>query len=130
MICKFVFKGDKEIGESIDVYNEHLIVKVEADFIAIPLKNIERIEDDRIIISEFDENEAKKAGEKWVTEKSKPIRLEELKAFGFEDLKIEDEVEKSVQIVQEIKGTDETSESKEDFKVNEDKKETKEIDKL
>ncbi len=92
MICKFVFRGEKEIGESIDVYNGHLIVKVEADFIAIPLKNIESVEDDRILISEFDEVEAKKVGEKWVVEKSKPITLEELKAFGFEDFKIEEEI--------------------------------------
>jgi len=93
MICKFVFKGEEAIGESIDVYNEHLIVKVEANFIAIPVKNIEKVEGDRIVISDFDENEAKTIGEKWVIEKSKPISLEELKAFGFEDFKVEIEGE-------------------------------------
>lgn len=152
MICKFVFKGDEEIGESIDVYNEHLIVKVEADFIAIPLKNIEKVEDDKILISEFDESEAKKVGEKWVVEKSKPISLEELRGFGFEDFRVETEdkkeieeaseeesektEEKSVEKVKEEKVTEgKDPESKTiEFKEDEDKKEKGEsketIDKL
>ncbi len=83
LICKFVYLGDKEIGETIDIYEEKLIVKMGAEFAAIPMRNVEKIEGERIYISPYDENDAFKMGKKWVEEKSKPVSIEELKIFGF-----------------------------------------------
>lgn len=83
LICMYVFKGDKEFGESIDVYNDYLIVKVGAEFLAVPRKCIKSVEDGKIILSDFDEGEAKELGRKWMEEKSKPVTLEELKSYGF-----------------------------------------------
>ncbi len=83
LICKFVYLGDKEIGETIDIYEEKLIVKMGAEFAAIPMKNVERVEGEKIYVLPYDENDAFKVGKKWVEEKSKPVSIEELKIFGF-----------------------------------------------
>ncbi len=83
LICRYVFKDGREYGESIDVYGDYLIVKVDAEFLAVPKKCIEKVEGDRILIADFDEEEAREIGKKWVEEKSKPVSLEELKSYGF-----------------------------------------------
>jgi hypothetical protein len=83
LICKFVYLGEEEIGETIDVYEGRLIVKMGAKFAAIPLKNVERVDGERVYISGYDENEAFRMGGKWEDEKSKPASVEELKIFGF-----------------------------------------------
>jgi len=82
LICKFVFKNGKEIGESIDVFDGYLIVKRAEEFFGVPLSAI-RDDGERITISDFDEMEGKKIGEKWIAEKSKPISIEELEKYGF-----------------------------------------------
>ena len=83
LICKYVYRDGREYGESIDVYGDRLIVKVGADFLAIPLDCVERVEDDKVFIREFNSKEAEEAGKKWIEEKSRPVSLEELKAYGF-----------------------------------------------
>lgn len=83
LICKFVYLGDKEIGETIDVYGGKLIVKMGAKFAAIPLKNVERVDEEGVYISGYDEKEAMDDGKIWEEEKSKPVSIEELKIFGF-----------------------------------------------
>ncbi len=83
LICKFVYLGDKEIGETIDIYEERLIVKMGAEFAAIPMKNLEKMEGEKIYVSSYDEKDAIEVGKKWVDEKSKPVSIEELKIFGF-----------------------------------------------
>lgn len=93
LVCKFVMKGDESIGESIDVHNERLIVKVGSDFLAVSVNNIEKVESDKIYVSDFDHKKAEDAGKKWINEKSKPVSLEELKMFGFEEPKEEGEEE-------------------------------------
>lgn len=83
LICRFVFKDGKEFGESIDLFDNHLIVKVYDKFIAIPMKCVS-FDGEKITITEFDEQKALELGIKWV-EKSKAVSEEELKNFGFED---------------------------------------------
>ncbi|AAB89165.1 MULTISPECIES: DUF5749 family beta-barrel protein [Archaeoglobus] len=83
LICMYVFKGEESFGESIDVYGDYLIVKVGTEFLAVPKKSIKSVEDGRIVIGEFDEEEARELGRKWLEEKSKPVTLEELKSYGF-----------------------------------------------
>jgi predicted ATPase len=83
LICRFVLKNGENFGESIDEYGDYLIVKVSADFLAIPKKCIEKVDGEGIYISDFDEEEAKEIGRKWVEEKSKPVSVEELKSYGF-----------------------------------------------
>ncbi len=83
LICKFVFKNGKSFGESIDIYKNYLIVKVGADFIGIPKDCIQKVELDKIVVSDFDENAALEVGKKWIEEKSKPVSIQELKSYGF-----------------------------------------------
>jgi len=83
LICKYVYRDGKEYGESIDVHENRLIVKVGSNFIAIPLESIEKVDEERIFVGEFDGKEAEEIGKKWMEEKSKPVSLEELKTFGF-----------------------------------------------
>ncbi|MBO8182567.1 MAG: hypothetical protein H0Z28_07210 [Archaeoglobus sp.] len=83
LICKFVYLGDKEIGETIDIYEEKLIVKMGAKFAAIPLQKIERVDGEKVYLSAYDEKRAFEDGKKWEDEKSKPVSIEELKIFGF-----------------------------------------------
>ncbi len=83
LICKYVYRDGKEYGESIDVYEGRLIVKVGSDFLAIPLESVERVEEDKVFIKDFDGRDAEKSGKKWIEEKSKPVSLEELKSYGF-----------------------------------------------
>ncbi|WP_202320587.1 DUF5749 family beta-barrel protein [Archaeoglobus neptunius] len=85
LICKYVFKDSVSFGESIDVHRDRLIVKVGAEFLAIPKACIKSVEADKIVLSEFDEEEAKEAGRRWIEEKSKPVTLEELRSYGFGD---------------------------------------------
>ncbi len=75
LICKYVIRNGKTIGESIDVFEGFLIVKVGGDFIAIPREKIIKVETERIYVSNFDERTAKEVGERWVVEKSKPMSL-------------------------------------------------------
>jgi len=70
LICMYVFRGEESFGESIDVYGNYLIVKVGSEFLAVPRKSIKSVEDGKIIIGDFDEEEARKVGIKWVEEKS------------------------------------------------------------
>ncbi|MET1125081.1 MAG: DUF5749 family beta-barrel protein [Archaeoglobaceae archaeon] len=83
LICRFVYKDGKPFGESIDVYENYLIVKVGVDFIAVPKRCILRVNDEGIHIGEFDEVVAKEVGSRWMEEKSKPVSLEELRGYGF-----------------------------------------------
>ncbi|AGK60277.1 hypothetical protein Asulf_00244 [Archaeoglobus sulfaticallidus PM70-1] len=83
MICKFVYCNGAMVGESVDVYENMIIVKVGERFIGIPLDRVEKVDAENIHISEFDEDEAKEVGERWFNEKSKPVSIEELNVFGF-----------------------------------------------
>lgn len=83
LICKFAVREGKRFGETIDVYNGHIIVKISTDFIGIPLERVEKISDDEVHFQDFNENEAKQIGLAWIEEKSKPVSLEELKSYGF-----------------------------------------------
>lgn len=85
LICKYVVKDGKDFGESIDVHDDSLIVKSGSDFFAVSVNSIEKVESDKIYISEFDKNQAKNLGKKWIDEKSKPLSLEELKLFEEEE---------------------------------------------
>ncbi len=85
LTCKFVFKEGSLFGESIDVYGNYLIIKVESSFLAVPKDCIEKVEGDSITIGDFDVEKAKEVGGRWMEEKSKPVSLEELKGFGFSD---------------------------------------------
>jgi len=75
LICKYVIRNGKTIGESIDVFEGFLIVKVGGDFIAIPREKIIKVETERVHVSDFDERTAREVGERWVVEKSKPMSL-------------------------------------------------------
>ena len=83
LICMYVFRGEEEFGESIDVYGDYLIVKAGSEFLAVPKNCIKSVDGDKIVVSEFDEEKAVEVGKKWVEEKSKPVSLEELKSYGF-----------------------------------------------
>ncbi len=91
LVCKYVMKGEESIGESIDVHNDQLIVKVGSEFLGVSVNNIEKVESDKIYVSDFDHEKAENVGKKWVDEKSNPVSMEELKMFGFEEPKEEDE---------------------------------------
>ena len=54
LICKFVVKDGEVIGESIDVYEDFLIVKIENDFVGIPTNAITKVEKERIFVKDFD----------------------------------------------------------------------------
>lgn len=82
LICRFVVNDGRLIGESIDVYNEHLIIKSAEKFFGVPLSAV-REDGEKLIVENFDEEKAKEIGEKWVVEKSKPVSLEELEKYGF-----------------------------------------------
>lgn len=82
LVCKFVIKDGKRFGESIDVYGDHLIVKIGSDFIGIPKDCIVEVKEDSIVIKDFDLMLAKEVGKKWIEEKSKPVSLEELEKMG------------------------------------------------
>ncbi len=84
LICKYVIKNGKKLGESIDVYENCLIVKVGDKFIAIPKSCIVKVEAENIHVSDFDEKKARELGEVWVIEKSKPVSLEELERMKYE----------------------------------------------
>ena len=84
LICKYVIKDGKKIGESVDVYENCLIVKVGGEFIAIPKSCIIRVEMENIHVKDFDEEKARELGEVWVVEKSKPVSLEELERMRYE----------------------------------------------
>jgi hypothetical protein len=83
LICKFVVRNGEQLGESVDVYHDHLIIKIGSEFIGVSVSKIERVEAEKIHISDFDEKEAKEFGKRWVEEKSKPVSVEELNLFGF-----------------------------------------------
>ena len=83
LICKFVVKDGENIGESVDVYDDHLIIKVGSEFIGVSTSKIEKVEAEKIYISDFDEEGAKEFGKRWIAEKSKPVSVDELKLFGF-----------------------------------------------
>lgn len=85
LVCKYVMKGEESIGESIDVHNDQLIVKAGSDFLGVSVNNIEKVESDKIYVSDFDQKKAEDVGKKWIDEKSKPVSMEELKMFGFEE---------------------------------------------
>ncbi len=82
LICKFVIKDGKKIGESIDVYENNLIVKIGSDFIGIPIDCIMEVDNENIKVKDFDIMLAKEVGKKWIEEKSKPVSLEELEKMG------------------------------------------------
>ncbi len=82
LICRFVEKDGEIIGESIDVFEGHLIVKRREKFIGVPLNVVELI-NDKIIVRDFDEKRGEEVGEKWIEKTSKPITLEELEIYGF-----------------------------------------------
>ncbi len=82
LICKFVIKDGKKIGESIDVYENNLIVKIGSDFIGIPIDCIIEVDKENIKVKDFDIMLAKEVGKKWIEEKSKPVSLEELEKMG------------------------------------------------
>jgi len=87
LLCKYVVKNGENFGESIDIHGDNLIVKVGSEFLGVSIKKIEKVESDKIYISDFDMKEAENLGKKWIDEKSKPVSLEELKIFGFEEKK-------------------------------------------
>jgi hypothetical protein len=103
LVCKFVIRKGENFGESIDVYNDYLIIKIGSEFIGVALSKIEKVEAEKVYISDFDEKEAEELGKKWVNEKSKPISLEELKILVDEDEKGErEEIEEIDEIVKNI----------------------------
>ncbi|MEM0350562.1 MAG: DUF5749 family beta-barrel protein [Archaeoglobaceae archaeon] len=81
LICRFVYKDGKEYGESIDVFGDHLIVKVQDKFIAVPMKVVS-FDGEKIFIGEFDEKKGLEIGMKWMS-KSRAFDEKELKIFGF-----------------------------------------------
>ncbi len=82
LICRFVRKDGREIGESIDVFDGHLIIKSSERFFGIPLDSVKE-DGEYLVITEFDEENARNIGERWIEEKSKPVSLEELEKYGF-----------------------------------------------
>lgn len=82
LICRFVRKDGEEIGESIDVFDGHLIIKSSEKFFGVPLDAV-REDGEYLVIAEFDEENAISIGERWIEEKSKPVSLEELERYGF-----------------------------------------------
>ncbi|MCS7119145.1 MAG: DUF5749 family beta-barrel protein [Archaeoglobaceae archaeon] len=81
MICRFVYKDGKEYGESIDVYEDYLIVKVREKFIAVPM-GIVKFDGEKIIVKDFDEEKGIEIGIKWMS-KFRAFDEKELKFFGF-----------------------------------------------
>jgi hypothetical protein len=66
LICRFVYKDGKEFGESIDVFEHHLIVKVYDKFIAVPLEVVS-FDGEKIHIGDFDEKMALEIGNRWLS---------------------------------------------------------------
>lgn len=81
LICRFVYKDGTAYGESIDIFENCLIVKVIDKFVAIPLKNV-TFDGDKILVGDFDEKKGFEIANKWLN-KSKAVDEKELKAFGF-----------------------------------------------
>ncbi len=82
LICKFVLKDGKVIGESIDVYDNHLIVKIGDEFFGIPMDCVVSVGRENVVVKDFDFERSREVGIRWVEEKSKPLSLEELKRLG------------------------------------------------
>ncbi|MEM0503748.1 MAG: DUF5749 family beta-barrel protein [Archaeoglobaceae archaeon] len=81
LICRFVYKNGREYGESIDVFENHLIVKVFDKFIAIPMDKVS-FDGEKITIGDFDEGKGAEIASKWLN-RSKAVSDEELRIFGF-----------------------------------------------
>ncbi|MFN3384313.1 MAG: DUF5749 family beta-barrel protein [Archaeoglobaceae archaeon] len=81
LICRFVYKNGMEFGESIDVFEDHLIVKVFDKFVAIPMERVS-FDGEKITIDDFDEKKGLEIANKWLS-RSKAVTDEELRAFGF-----------------------------------------------
>lgn len=82
LICRFVRKDGKEIGESIDVFDGYLIIKSSKTFFGVPLSAVKE-DGEALVIQDYDEEDARKVGERWIEEKSRPVSLEELEKYGF-----------------------------------------------
>ncbi len=78
LICMYVEYRGERIGESLDVFEDHLIFKREGDFLGVPLNHVKEVRDDTVIIDNFEESEGIKVGEMWKERKSRPVSLEEL----------------------------------------------------
>lgn len=81
LICRFVYKNGREYGESIDVFEDYLIVKVFDRFIAVPMDRVS-FDGEKITIDDFDESEGAEIANKWLS-RSKAVSKEELRVFGF-----------------------------------------------
>lgn len=81
LVCRFVYKNGREYGESIDVFEDHLIVKVFDRFIAVPMEKV-FFDGEKITIEDFDEVKGVEIAKKWLG-RSKAVSDEELKVFGF-----------------------------------------------
>lgn len=66
LTCKFVFDGaDKQIGESLAVDNDILIIKSGKKYLGVPIKHIEIKEKILIVKGLIELDKAEKMGEKW-----------------------------------------------------------------
>ena len=61
---KFVKQNATEIGESVTVHDDRLIVKNKDGFLAIPLDAVEDNSED-VVVGDFDTEEALRMGKEW-----------------------------------------------------------------
>lgn len=63
-INKFVKQNATDIGESVSVHDERLIIKNRDGFMAIPLDAVEE-NSENIVVRDFDTEEALRIGKEW-----------------------------------------------------------------
>ncbi len=76
-LCKFVLLDGEEIGESITVDDDCLLVKHESEILGIPLDCIIAVSEE-IVIGKFNKKEARKIGKKWKDKCAAEIKDDEM----------------------------------------------------
>lgn len=74
LLCRFVLDGKgKEIGESVAIDEDVVIVKSGNNYLGVPLKHIEKKEDTLLVKGLVNREQAEKMGEEWRKKSFKKI---------------------------------------------------------
>ena len=84
LLCRFVLDGKgKEIGESIAVEKDIVIIKTKNKYLGVPLKHVEEKDKTLLVKGLIDKNKAEKMGEKWRRKSFDEIEQDEGKKDEF-----------------------------------------------
>lgn len=75
--CKYVRQGHRNLGESILVRDNRIIVKQDTQVLSIPLEAVVNTTEDDVIVGEFNLEEARKQGEEWLRRSTNKLEFDE-----------------------------------------------------